>query len=152
MQVAKIVAFCFEHYYDIVKAVQEKRLDPATPKTGGGDGNSRRSDPTAMLGIRNVSEIDCVVVEYGAAIGGRRDTFTLRHPERWLKVVNFTREYYGGQIQWQLIELRYQQGLTRDEILAELNIGRSLYHVLCNDVFCFATGVAMGIGLVPPRH
>lgn len=150
MQVAKIIAFCFGHYEDIVKAVAEKRLDPGTPKTGGSHGHCRISDPTAMLGIRHLSEVESVEIEYGAAYNGKRATYILDLPERWIKVVKYTREYYGGQLQWELIELHFVQGLEREEVWKRMKIGKTLYHVLYNNVFSYAAGVAKGLG-IPPR-
>lgn len=152
MQVAKIIEFCFAHRAAIEKAIREKRMDPAVPKTGGAAGNAQRSDPTCQKALRNIAEVSCVEIPYGASVNGRQDVFTLRRPERWLRVVDLTFEHYRGKLEANLITAKYVQCKSREEVCAELCIGKSLYHVMQNDIFCFATGAAAGLGLVVPRR
>ncbi len=152
MNVNKTIDFCFRYRTNIEQAIAEKRLDPGISKTGGSSGNALRSDPTCNVALRDVDEIECVEVPYGAAIGAQRDVFTLRHPERWLKATKMTEMYYSGKLQGQLIHDKYRLSLDQKAICCNLNIGKSLYFVLQNDIFCFATGVAAGLGLVTPRR
>ena len=151
MNVNKIVDFCFRYRSNIERAIYEKRVDPGLPKTGGHDGLAVRSDPTCQKALKDLTELSCVEVPYGAAIGSR-DVFALRYPERWLRVVELTESYYAGKLQGQLLHKKYHESLDQRTICCDLNIGRSLYFVMQNDIFCFATGVAAGLGLVDPRR
>lgn len=151
MNVNKLIDFCFRYRGNIEQAIREKRLDPGTPKTGGCGGNALRSDPTCQKALKEIEEIECVEVPFGASIGSR-EVFTLRHPERWLRVVELTESYYAGKLQGQLLHKKYSESLDQRSICCDLNIGKSLYFVMQNDIFCFATGVAAGMGLITPRR
>lgn len=152
MQAAKIIEFCFMYRESIAKAIEEKRADPALPKTGGAAGTSKRTDPTCQKALRNIAEVTCVEIPYGSAINGRQDVFTLRRPERWLRVIDMTAEHYQGKLQAELIRAKYTEGKSRDIVCAQLCISKSLYHILQNDIMCFAEGAATGLGLIAPRH
>lgn len=152
MQINRILEFCFEHRAAVAYYIEEKRKDPGPTKVGGSAGMALRSDPTSQNALRNISEVGCIEVPYGSAINGTQDVFTLRHPERWLKVVDYTESFYQDKLQARFIQAKYREGKGREDICAELNIGKSLYFVVQNDIFCFATGIAVGLGLIAPRH
>lgn len=151
MQAVKIIDFCFRHRATIRRCIDEKRRDPGVPKTGGA-GSALRSDPTCQQAIRHVSEIECVEIPHGACVGGKQDVLTLRHPERWLKVIDLTTSYYDGKLQGKLIKLKYIDDKQPAEICAELRISRALYYIMQNDIFCFASGIAAGLGLAVPHR
>ena len=141
--------FCLGHYDDVVQAIEEKRLDPNVPKQGGnGSGKCRISDPTAMLAIRNTMEVDFVDIPYGPVVNGYRETFHLERPQSWLRVVESTKRTFRGQIQWDLVFLRYAEQKEIADIVEALHISPALYHTILNNVLSFAKGVATGLGLV----
>lgn len=138
---------------NIEDAILEKRLDPNRPKSGSGNGHCRVSDPTAMQAIFNSQELDCVLVYYGTEINGKRKSFTLERPESWVDVAKATRGNYAGTIQYNLMEMYFNDvELTRKEICHELQIGATYYNSMLNDIFCFARAFAMGRGLIPQRY
>lgn len=151
-QPVKIIEFCFTYRDAITKAVAGKRADPGTPKTGGSAGNAQRSDPTCQKALRNIAEVPCVEIPYGAMINGRQEVFALRKPERWLRVIDLTMAHYQGRIEADLATLQFTMGKSREEVCGQLCISRSLYFILKNELFSFATGVAAGLGLVTPRR
>ena len=150
--IAGDVEFAIEHEEDIKYLVNEAQHDPANQKAGGG-GHAFISDPTARQAIRNTEEVRCVMVPYGAAINGRRDVKPVKQPQRWLRVTANLRALYASSVQWEIIELKYVGGLDRNTILAklkekhQLDIGRSTYHAMIQDVIRVGVGVATGLGL-----
>lgn len=148
MKASKSIDFVLRYYNNIKRAVNEKRLDPNTPHSGGG-GHARISDPTAIKAIRNTEELAAVEVFFGAAVNGKTESMTLHRPESWLRVIDLAKAHFAGQVHWSIITMKYNENLSREEIVKRLNIGRTLYHVALNDVFVFAEGVAAGLKLVP---
>ena len=149
----ELIEFVFYHEQDIKRAVYEKREDGCLPKTGGGNsGHCRVSDTTAQSAIRRVMEIPSVMIEYGARVVGKRNTVTLRHPEKWLKLVAEVRNYFNGTNSGLLLKMRYTDNLTRQEICKELNISTNYYNAMRCNVIRFAEGYAVGIGLINTRH
>ena len=152
MQVNKTIEFCFTHRKEILRLIDEAKKDSGRGKTGGNAGNSKRSDPTCIKAMRNLEEVKCIDIPYGSFLNGKQDVYTLHYPERWLKAADMTLDHYRGKLQAKLIESRYMNGRSREEICNELCFSRATYHVLQNDVFCFATGVATGLGLLPQHR
>lgn len=152
MNLNRIIEFCLAHRPAIAYYIEERRKDPGNGKVGGTAGMAFRSDPTSQCALRNLNEVGCVEIPYGIFTNGKQDIFTLRYPERWLKVIDYTEAFYQGKLQAKLIQAKYRECKSREQICEELNIGKSLYFVVQNDIFCFAAGVAIGLGAVPPRH
>lgn len=145
----ELIEFVFYHEQDIKRAVFEKREDGCLPKTGGGgSGHCRVSDPTAQNAIRKALEVPAVIIEYGAKTCGRRNSITLRHPEKWLKVIQYTRDYFNGTASGALFKMRYSECLTREEIICKIKIRKSQYHAMIANVMRFAEGAATGLGLI----
>lgn len=145
----ELIEFVFYHEQDIKRAVFEKREDGCLPKTGGGgSGHCRVSDPTAQNAIRKALEVPAVMIEYGAKTCGRRNSITLRHPEKWLKVIQYTRDYFNGTASGALFKMRYSECLTREEIICKIKIRKSQYHAMIANVMRFAEGAATGLGLI----
>lgn len=145
----ELIEFVFYHEKEIKQAVFEKREDGCLPKTGGGgSGHCRVSDPTAQNAIRKALEVPAVIIEYGAKTCGRRNSITLRHPEKWLKVIQYTRDYFNGTASGALFKMRYSECLTREEIICKIKIRKSQYHAMIANVLRFAEGAATGLGLI----
>ena len=162
----ELIEFVFYHEKDIKQAVFEKREDGCLPKTGGSGsghcrvsdptaqnairkaGHCRVSDPTAQNAIRKALEVPAVIIEYGAKTCGRRNSITLRHPEKWLKVIQYTRDYFNGTASGALFKMRYSECLTREEIICKIKIRKSQYHAMIANVMRFAEGAATGLGLI----
>lgn len=145
----ELIEFVFYHEQDIKRAVFEKREDGCLPKTGGGgSGHCRVSDPTAQNAIRKALEVPAVMIEYGAKTCGRRNSITLRHPEKWLKVVQYTREYFNGTASGALFKMRYAECLTREEACEKLKISVKQYHVMTSNIIKFAEGAAFTSGVI----
>lgn len=145
----ELIEFVFYHEKEIKQAVFERREDGCLPKTGGGgSGHCFTNDRTAQEAIRRILDVPAVVIEYGAKTCGRRNSITLRHPEKWLKVVQYTREYFNGTASGALFKMRYSDCLTREEIICKIKIRKSQYHAMIANVLRFAEGAAMGLGLI----
>lgn len=149
----ELIEFVFYHEKEIKQAVFEKREDGCLPKTGGsGSGHCFTNDRTAQEAIRRILDVPAVVIEYGAKTCGRRNSITLRHPEKWLSVVHFTREYFNGTASGALFKMRYAECLTRQEICENLKINKPRYFAMLGSVIKFAEGAAVGLGLLNIRH
>ena len=145
----ELIEFVFYHEQDIKRAVFEKREDGCLPKTGGGgSGHCFTNDRTAQEAIRRILDVPAVVIEYGAKTCGRRNSITLRHPEKWLKVIQYTRDYFNGTASGALLKMRYSECLTREEIICKIKIRKSQYHAMIANFMRFAEGAATGLGLI----
>ena len=149
----ELIEFVFYHEQDIKRAVFEKREDGCLPKTGGGgSGHCFTNDRTAQEAIRRILDVPAVVIEYGAKTCGRRNSITLRYPEKWLKVIAVTRGYFGNRTAGKVYALRYCNCRTREEILDELSIRKSQYHTMVAGIIKFAEGVAVCEGVIHSRY
>ena len=149
----ELIEFVFYHEEEIKQAVFERREDGCLPKTGGGgSGHCFTNDRTAQEAIRRILDVPAVVIEYGAKTCGRRNSITLRHPEKWLKVITVTRFYFGNRTAGKVYALRYCNCRTREEILDELSIRKSQYHAMVAGIIKFAEGVAVCEGLIHSRY
>jgi hypothetical protein len=91
----KYIEKIFYNYDKIKQAVYEARNDYHTFKTGGnGSGHAFVSDPTSIAAIREAMELHRVVIY----MGKHQDTMIVVHPEKWLKVVDYTYEHFKGKI------------------------------------------------------
>ena len=145
----ELIEFVFYHEKEIKQAVFEKREDGCLPKTGGGgSGHCRVSDPTAQNAIRKALEVPAVMIEYGAKTCGRRNSLTLRHPEKWLKVIQYTRDYFNGTASGALFKMRYAECLTRQEICEALKINKPRFFSLTGKIIKFTEGLAIGFGIL----
>lgn len=143
----ELIDFCFRYETNIREAIESKRLDSCPPKTGGFAGNCRRSDPTCQIALRNICDVGTVVVEYGAAINGKREQRVLHKADTWLKVVDGTWRHFEGKQQSKIMTLRYKHSKGQEGVCKSLSISRSYYYVLLQDVYSFAERYAVGLGI-----
>ena len=123
------------------------------PKTGGGgSGHCCTSDKTAQQAIRRVMGVGSVVVEYGAATCGKRNSITIRHPEKWLQTACGVRQILTGRPAGMLMKLRYTDNMTAREICDAMHINKPRYYALKADVLLAAEAYATGLGLLNMRH
>lgn len=149
----ELIEFVFYHEKEIKQAVFERREDGCLPKTGGGSsGHCRIPDTTAQNAIRRVMGVGSVVVEYGAATCGRRNSVTIRHPEKWLQTISGVRQILNGRPAGTLLKLRYTDNLTPPEICDAMHINKPRYYALKADVLLAAESYATGLGLLNARH
>ena len=149
----ELIEFVFYYEKEIKQAVFEKREDGCLPKTsGGGSGHCFTNDRTAQEAIRRILDVPAVIIEYGAKTCGRRNSITLRYPEKWLKVIAVTRGYFGNRTAGKVYALRYCNCRTREEILDELSIRKSQYHAMVAGIIKFAEGVAVCEGLIHSKY
>jgi len=147
----ELIDFIFFHEKDIRIAIREKRLDPGGCSTGGnGTGHSKISDPTAAQGIKLASPIVAVSIEYGAAIGGIRNSRMIRNPEKWLQVLFETKVFYKDKKQGEYIRRRYDQNENWRDTCKAMKCSKARYYAHKSDVFSFAKGMAIGYGMIPP--
>ena len=148
-----LIEFVFYHEQDIKRAVFEKREDGCLPKTGGsGSGHCCTSDKTAQQAIRNVMGVGSVVVEYGAATCGKRNSITVRHPEKWLQTVSGVKQILNGRPAGTLLKLRYKDNLTAREICEAMHVNKVRYYALKADILLAAEAYAAGLGLLNTKH
>lgn len=149
----ELIEFVFYHEQDIKRAVFEKREDGCLPKTGGGgSGHCCTSDKTAQQAIRNVMGVGSVVVEYGAATCGKRNSVTVRHPEKWLQTVSGVKQILNGRPAGTLLKLRYKDNLTAREICEAMHVNKVRYYALKADILLAAEAYAAGLGLLNTKH
>ena len=151
MNTKQKIELCWMYEDCIRQAVYNKKHDCGTVSKGGG-GHCQKSDPTALKAIANISDVACVEVEFGPAINDRRSTKALDHPLQWLKVASWTKNYYKGKPQGELIELKYKQSMLRNEICAQLGVSQATYYTMLSDIFTYASGLACGMGLIAPKY
>ena len=73
---------------------------------------------------------------------------TLRNPEKWLRVIDYTKKYYYGRLQGELYRLKYRESVGRSEVCRILGISISYYKTMLSDIIRFGEGAAAGLGLL----
>ena len=147
----ELIKFIFDYEGEIRYAVFEKRFDSCVPKTGGGNGHSKVSDPTAQKALQNVMPVDVVVVEYGTSVNGKRETQKIKYPEKWLRIVGETYKFFDKKKQGEILHARFKNGESRYETCKRMGIKKSWYAVLLNDCLKHAERLAEGAGLIMKR-
>ena len=145
-----LTEFVLAHEQDIRRAVVEKRAKANSRTGGGSSSHCYISDPTAAEAIRNVTEVIQISVEYGPRGLYGREKKKIKYPERWLKVIAWTKEYYNGQgreEQAKIYAARFTHKQDRETICQDMNMKHGRYHAAVNDILAFATGVAIGLGI-----
>lgn len=153
MNIENLIEFVLMYAQDIAEAVEEKRQDAGGGKTGGTNGHSRISDPTALKAIRNAMEVESVRITYGAAFYGERAKKTIRQPERWLAVAQAVRaQQMRNEITKAFYESRYYGRNDWQQTCRELHISRSVYYAMRADVMAVAKLYAVHYGLFEPQE
>lgn len=145
-----LTEFVLTHEQDIRRAVVETRAKASSRTGGGSSSHCYVSDPTATEAIRNVTEVIQISIEYGPRGLYGREKKKIKYPERWLKVITWTKEYYNSQErpeQAKLYAARFIHKQDRDTICQDMGIKHGKYHAAINDILAFATGVAVGLGI-----
>lgn len=143
--------FVLLHEQDIKDAIAERRAEIGGRTGGSATGHCSISDPTASTAIRNVEEIVSVGIEYGPRSIYGRPKVKVRYPERWLKVIRWTRDYYNQPLreeQGRLYTMYFTEQRDRETICNTLDIKRGRYHAMLNDILAFAVGAACGMGII----
>lgn len=152
MSIRADIDFALTYTKEIELAIEEKRLDPNRPKSGGGNGHCRISDPTAMQGIFNAMDLDCVEVFFGGKICGRQRSRIVRRPESWVAMAKDIKKYYADTLQGKIIDMKFREiEMMRKEICAELNIGYTYYNQIIVEIYSFAYGYMLGKKMFPKR-
>lgn len=94
-----------------------------------GRGQSFHSDPTALKAIRLCKDY-------------------LLEDEKWLHVIEHTKEKYQGTEKGKLLKLKYEQELGEIEICRELNISRATYFNWRQEIVFYTTMIATQKGLI----
>lgn len=142
------IEFVLTYTENIEKAVYEAENDPNLPKTGGGNGHSRVSDPTAAKAIRNILGAEVVTVFYGCKMSRK-----LRNPHQWLEVAYATKAWFDGTMQEKILEHRFKDiPDKRKDVCEELCIGSTYYSMMLKEIFTVARAYAAGKGLIPIHH
>lgn len=138
------IEFVLTYTDNLKRAIYEAENDPNLPKTGGGNGHSRVSDPTAAKAIRDIVGVECVTVYYGCKMSK-----TLRNPKKWLDVALATKAWFAGTMQEKIIEHRFKEFPDkRKDVCEELCIGSTYYSMMLKEIFTVARAYAAGKGLI----
>lgn len=148
----ELIKFIFAYENKIRYAVFEKRFDGCVPKTGGnGSGHSKVSDPTAQKAIANTSPLGSIVVEYGASVNGKREYQKIKSPEKWLRIIDETYDFFDTKKQGVVMWAKFKENEPRVETCRRMGIKKSWYSILLNDVLKHAERLAVGAGLLNKR-
>ena len=132
----RLIESMFYNEQSIKKAVYEAHMQQtAKGHTGGGNGHTYISDPTALEAIKNISPIKYVYIT-----DSKGHEVQIQQPEKWIKVINATYRQ-GSDTQREALKMRYR-GIQRDIICGKLSITRATYHYLINLSHQFAIAAA----------
>lgn len=136
----------FYNYKKIKAAVAEARAeqDAKGGTTGGGNGHSRVSDPTAAVAIKHATPLACVTIKDG--LFDRK----IYQPEKWLEIMDYTFEVYGERLEAVMAKRRYWKQETPDFTADNMGIGRMTYYNWRQDFLSQAAYFAAGAGLLDP--
>lgn len=142
----KYIEKIFYSYDKIKRAVEEAKSDPASNRTGGNSsGHAWVSDPTANVAIRAATPIAVVVIETRKGMESDR----IREPEKWLRVVEATYEYFDGKLAGAVTKRRFS-GEDYRKTCQDLCISQNIYYCITRDVSHYAQLCAVGLGLMTP--
>lgn len=134
----------FYNYKKIKAAVAEARAeqDAKGGTTGGGNGHSRVSDPTAAVAIKHATPLACVTIKDG--LFDRK----IYQPEKWLKVIDCTFKMYGSRLEGVAARRRYLEQEAPEFTADNMGIGRRTYFEWRQDFLETATHLAITEGLI----
>lgn len=142
----KYIEKIFYSYDKIKRAVEEVKSDPASNRTGGNNsGHAWVSDPTANVAIRAATPIAVIVIETRKGMESDR----IREPEKWLRVVEATYEYFSGRMTADVIRRRFS-GESYGDTCDMLHISKNIYYLHCEEALHYASLCAVGLGLMSP--
>ena len=164
--ISETIEFCLWHEKDIKLALEERRDGARRGGVTGGNGSGHMqvSDPTAIQAMRNIAVINVLDVPYGCLYGkapvynektgmyapDRRwqETYRLRHPEKWLRVVVALKQRYLSDdcSLKDFFERRYIKKEDWKKTCEELKISRSMYYAMKGDVIRAGEVYAAGYG------
>lgn len=148
------IEFVLSHFTAIRIAVNEQRLESCGNggHTGGnGTGHMRVSDPTAIQAIRAISALPYVEIPFGPIVAGRRETWELKRPEKWLSVVEAVSDYYlHNERMKAFYESRYINNDDWHRTCKKLNLTRASYYAMRADVLHMAELYAVQYGVLAP--
>lgn len=148
----ELIEFVLMHTEDIRAEIVEAKLDGRGHTGGGGTGHSKVGDPTAIRALKNLTELPVVHVQYGPVLYGKRESMAIRRPEKWLRVAEQTAKYYLGNPRMaEFYKRRYVDGEDWRKTCSDLNIRKSLYYAMKDDVLRFVMISAAGSGLIGPH-
>lgn len=122
---------------EIRRAVKNARLESVGGHTGGSSGHALVSDPTAVQGIKAATELKSVTLYDGTVI---------RHPEKWLKVIDGTHKHLYD-LEQKVIKRKYGNE-TYKKTCIDLQISTNTYYVIVNKARGFAVAAACQLGLI----
>lgn len=137
--IIRLIEAIFYRECEIRKAVKDARLDAAMHygELGHRSGKGFLSDPTAVQAIKNMQEVQQVVLH---------DGFIVRYPERWIRVIDGTYSIFDDMGK-QVLKSRYSRK-THFNTCYELHIGSSTFYRIIETARNFATAAACQLGLV----
>jgi hypothetical protein len=142
----KYIEKIFYNYGKIKQAVYEARNDPGTVKTGGnGSGHAFVSDPTSIAALKHAMELRKVAID----MGKNQDSLVISNPEKWLKVVGYTYDYFKGKTTANVLRARFS-GESYGETCNRLNISRNIYYCYLQEGMHYAQLCAVGLQLMAP--
>lgn len=139
----KKVEWALKHQSEIEKAVYYARNDRGEQLETVGHG-SGISKPTEQQGIYNATELYEVIV-----LTDEGESRRLKWPERWLEVTKTIRSRYEGQLQGEIISLKYDNKEKSDKIIEKLKVSRPWFYAINSTILTYGEGVAQGKGLLP---
>ena len=136
----------FYNYKKIKAAVAEARAeqDAKGGTTGGGNGHSRVSDPTAAVAIKHATPLACVTIKDG--IFDRK----IYQPEKWLEIMDYTFDMYGDRLEAAMAKRRYWAQESPDFTVDNMGICKGTYYVWRGDLLSQAAYFAASAGLLDP--
>ena len=127
----------FRREKQIEQAVLEYRNRAGGHTGGGASGHGFISDPTAAQAMRAAEEVKVVTLD---------DGYTVRWPERWLRVIRGTYAKCPGEAR--AVKLR-SQGYGWADACEELNgVCYKTYYSMIDNAYAFAKNAACQLGII----
>lgn len=145
----KSVETKFFNYKKIKEAVVDARAaqDSRGGATGGSDGHSRVSDPTAISAIKHVTPLRYVTVAEGIW------DFKVYDPEKWIAIMEYCFGIYHETLTGKLAERRYLKRETPEFTMGEMGINsKSTYYAWRDDFATMAVMLAVAEGIIDSKN
>lgn len=135
----------FFNYQKIKDAIIDARAEQDSKGgfTGGNNGHSRVSDPTAIAALKHVTPLHYVTIKDGLW------EIKVYDPEKWITIIDYCFGVYGSTLTGQLVTRRYLKAESPEVTMGEMGISsKNTYYAWRDDFATLAVMLAVGDGIL----
>lgn len=139
----------FFNYQKIKDAIIDARAEQDSKGgfTGGDNGHSRVSDPTAIAALKHITPLHYVTIKDGLW------DIKVYNPEKWISIIEYCFGIYHETLTGKLAERRYLKSETPEFTMGEMGINsKSTYYAWRDDFATMAVMLAVAEGIIDSKN